>query len=208
VNRHNIDDLENIAALLLDEIGLPAFSTNEAQEMGTARCHGQDVVLTWAERHRAGTVLLALKQRYGNRIEASAGPLAVAEQLDDLEKRITLGEKAMIGRGNLGSCGGVFTKMAVLHDGTMVPCNLLPAMSMGIVGKTSLQEAWLHHPSINAMRQRQKILLHSLASCKDCRFVGFCSGGCPAGPMAKYNQLNMIDPTTCYRLYKRQGEAV
>lgn len=207
VNRHNIDDLENIAALLLDEIGLPSFSTNEAQEMGTARCHGQDVVLTWAERHRAGTILFDLKQRYRDRLNASAGPLAVAEQLADMEERITQGETEMGGRGTLSSCGGVFSKMAVLHDGSMVPCNLLPEMTMGTVGKTPLQETWLHHPFINAMRQRQKISLHSLPGCKDCKFIGFCSGGCPATAKVKFNKLNVIDPATCYRLYQQQGVA-
>jgi len=35
INRHNLHDLENVAHLLLDEIGLPSFGTNEAMPIGS-----------------------------------------------------------------------------------------------------------------------------------------------------------------------------
>jgi SynChlorMet cassette radical SAM/SPASM protein ScmE len=204
INHHNVDDLEKIAALLLDEVGLSRFSTNEAVQMGTARCYGQDVILTKTERRQAYTTLTTLSNRYKNRISASAGPLAIGQDFAYIEKQIKQGETEINGRGTLNSCGGVFSKMAVLHDGTMVPCNLLPTLSMGIIGITPLQEAWLHHPSINAVRQRRQIPLHSLPGCDDCEYTGFCAGGCPASVMAKFAQLNVIDPTTCYRLHRQQ----
>lgn len=41
INRHNVDDLENVAHLLLNEVGLPSFSTNEAYACGaTDRTEG------------------------------------------------------------------------------------------------------------------------------------------------------------------------
>lgn len=70
INRHNVDDLENIARLLLEDVGLPFFSTNEAEPMGEAkggRCVGQDVVLTEYERRRAMQKLVELKEHYGGR---------------------------------------------------------------------------------------------------------------------------------------------
>lgn len=207
INHHNVDDLENIALLLIDDVGLGGFSTNEAEQMGTARCHGQDVVLTEAERRQAMEALQAINERYGGRIGAQAGPLSRARHFAEIEERMARGETEMPGRGTLCSCGGVFQKMAVLHDGTMVPCNLLPKLTMGVIGINPLQEAWQHHPSINLVRQRRQIPLRSLPTCHDCDYAGFCAGGCPASVMSKYGRLNVIDPVVCYRAYKEQREA-
>ena len=113
----------------------------------------------------------------------------------------------MEGRGTLSSCGGVFSKLAVLHDGTIVPCNLLPGLSMGTIGEIPLQQAWLNHPSINAIRYRRQIPLSSLPGCADCEYTGFCTGGCPATVMAKTGTLNTADPKLCYRLHQEQEEA-
>lgn len=206
VNHHNIHDLENIAALLLDELGLPSFSTNEAEQMGTARCYGQDVLLTEEEREDARTTLVSLARRYNNRINATAGPLAMANHFSDIEQRLERGETSMSGGGALNSCGGVFSKMAVLHDGTMVPCNLLPSLTMGVIGIHPLQEVWQNHPSINVVRQRRNIPLRTLDSCRKCGYTGFCSGGCPASVLTKFSKLNVADPAVCYRRYREEKE--
>ncbi|MBN1967512.1 MAG: SynChlorMet cassette radical SAM/SPASM protein ScmE [Anaerolineae bacterium] len=208
INRHNVDDLERIAAFLLDELGLPGFSTNEAQPMGSARCYGEGIMLTPQERQRAMATLLRLADRYGNRISAQAGPLSRARMFDEIEARLARGETGQPGRGTLCSCGGVFSKMAVLHDGTMVPCNMLPMLTMGIIGVNPLKEVWQRHPSINVVRQRQQIPLRSLPGCADCDYAGFCTGGCPATVMAQTGQLNAIDPMTCYRHYLDEQAAL
>jgi SynChlorMet cassette radical SAM/SPASM protein ScmE len=202
LNRHNVDDLENIARLLIEDIGLRSFSTNEAEQMGSARCYGQDVVLTEEERRRAMAVLMVINERYGGRIGAQAGPLTRAHHFAEIEERLARGETGMSGRGNLCSCGGVFKSMAILHDGTMVPCNLLPTLTMGVVGVNSIRDAWLHHPAINVVRQRGRIQLTDLESCRDCAYVNFCAGGCPASVMSKFGRLNVIDPVICYKAYK------
>lgn len=64
--------------------------------------------------------------------------------IEDIDQSLSRGETGMLGRGTLCSCGGVMQKLAVLHDGTIVPCNLLPDFKMGKIGKTPLLEAWLH----------------------------------------------------------------
>lgn len=204
INRHNINDLENIAALLLDDIGLSSFSTNEAEQMGTARCNGQNINLTVEERMQARSTLTKLNKRYNNCIKGNAGPLAIERHFHEIEMAIQQGKTKLPGRGTLSSCGGVFTKMAILHDGTMTPCNMLPSLSMGKIGSTSLQEAWRHHPSINVVRQRRQIPLKSLPACNKCNYSSFCGGGCPATVMVKYGKLNEIDPSFCYRLQHEQ----
>ncbi len=203
INRHNVDDLEAIARLLLEEVGLTSFGTNEAEQMGTARCYGQDVVLSEEERRRAMAALTRLSEQYDGRIGAAAGPLARARMFGEIEAALARGESGVPGRGTLCSCGGVFSKLAVLHDGTMVPCNMLPTLTMGVVGVNRLQDAWLRHPSINVVRQRRGIPLAALPECADCHYVGFCTGGCPATVMAQSGRLNGRDPQTCYRLWKQ-----
>ncbi|UCG42935.1 MAG: radical SAM protein [candidate division WOR-3 bacterium] len=202
VNRTNLDDLPNIARLLIEDVGLDGFGTNEVEQMGSARCYGESVVLTPAERLRAMDILTELNEQYEGRINAQAGPLAMARHFAKIEESLAQGKNGLPGRGMLNSCGGCLTKMAVLHDGTMVPCDLLPTLTMGVIGLHSLAEAWRSSPAINAVRYRRKIPLTSLPTCHDCTYAGFCSGGCPGSVMAKYELLNARDPLVCYRIFK------
>ncbi len=202
INRYNVDDLENIAHLLLEEVGLPGFSTNEAFPMGSGKCSGESVILTRDQRQQAMDTLLALNNRYDGRISAQAGPLAMARQFADIEARLARGETEMPGRGKLASCGGVFQKLDVQHDGTVVPCHLLPTLKMGIIGDDDLQDVWLHHPAINRVRQRRSISIRSLETCRDCPYAGFCNGGCPGTVMIQTGELNARDPMNCYRIHR------
>jgi SynChlorMet cassette radical SAM/SPASM protein ScmE len=204
VNRYNLHDLENIARLLLEDVGLRSFGTNEADRFGSAKCYGQDVMLTPEERLLAMQTLSSLAKRYSGRIAAAAGPLAMAKMIEDINQRLSRGERGMPGRGTLCSCGGALHKLAVLHDGTIVPCNLLPELKMGEIGKKPLLEAWLHGEAINALRRRRSIPLSSLPECQGCGYTGFCAGGCPAVVYAKSGRLDAIDSGVCYRRFKEE----
>ena len=204
LNHYNIPDLAAIAKLLIEDIGLSGFSTNEAEAMGTARCSGQNITLSVQERKEAMKVLTELDKHYGGRIGAQAGPLSRAKMIREIEERLLKGETGIPGRGTLCSCGGAFSKMAVLHDGTMVPCNMLPTLTMGVIGMHSLKDAWLKSPAINAVRRRREVPLLSLEECRDCQYTGFCAGGCPASVMAKSGRLIGTDPLSCYREYLKE----
>jgi SynChlorMet cassette radical SAM/SPASM protein ScmE len=204
INRHNVDDLENIAALLIDDIGLSGFSTNEADYMGSARCNGQDIILTVDERKRAMAALIGISEKYGGKIASQAGPLTRARMMSEITERLKKGETSMKGRGTLCSCGGVFNKMAVLHNGTYVPCNMLPELVMGRMGEVSLREVWLAHPNINIVRERRRIPITEVEECRGCEYAGFCTGGCPGTVMSKTGVLNAIDPLVCYKKYLQE----
>ena len=63
INRHNAGDLEGIAALLLDDVGLASFGTNDAIEMGS--CRHADSIRLPPELERAAMLALArLDRRY------------------------------------------------------------------------------------------------------------------------------------------------
>lgn len=201
INTHNVNDLDNIARLLLEDIGLPGFSTNEAFPMGSGKCSGESVLLTRSQRSKAMETLVRLNESYGGRISASAGPLALSRIFTDIEFAIANGIDQLPGCGMLSSCGGVFSKLDIQHDGTIVACHLLPTLSMGTIGEVDIKEVWSHHPNINIVRQRRSIPLQSLETCHDCRFVNFCTGGCPGIVMAQTGELNARDPMSCYRLH-------
>jgi SynChlorMet cassette radical SAM/SPASM protein ScmE len=202
VNRHNVDDLENVARLLLEEVGLSSFSTNEAYACGaTDRTEG-DIILTPVQRQQAMEVLARLAEQYDHRISAQAGPLILAHELAMMDEMLSAGKTSRPGRGNLSACGGVFSQLGVMHDGTIVPCTILSVYPIGQIGENRLQDVWLHHPIMVALRQRQEIPLNSLETCRDCSYQGFCTGGCPAGAVYASGNFNMRNPMDCYRVLR------
>ena len=116
VHRHNLDDLENIAGFLLDELGLPSFSTNSAGYLGTCRLNADDVMLTVAERQSAMATLLRLAEKYPNRIAANAGPLSEGRVFRQMEEARAQGAPAFPNRGRLTACGCPSSKIAVRAD--------------------------------------------------------------------------------------------
>jgi len=201
INKHNVDDLENIARLLLEDVGLPRFSTNEAFPMGAGKCDGESVILTRDQRQQAINILTALNKHYDGRISADAGPLAMARDLADIQARMTCGETGKPGRGTLSACGGVFSKMSINHEGILLPCTMLTSMPMGKIGTDDLKDIWQNHPSINAVRERRTIPTETLDTCRDCDYAGFCTAGCPAMVINEAGKLNARDSMSCYRIH-------
>ena len=202
VNRFNVDDLENVARLLLEEVGLSSFSTNEAYACGaTDRTEGA-IILTPAQRQLAMETLTRLSEEYDHRIGAQAGPLILAQELKTMDNMLTDGQTSRPGYGTLSACGGVFSTIAVMHDGTIVPCNILSTLHLGTIGVNNLQEVWLNHPIMTALRERRTISLSSLETCQGCVYLGFCKGGCPGGAVYACGDFNTRNPMDCYRVLK------
>jgi SynChlorMet cassette radical SAM/SPASM protein ScmE len=202
VNRHNVDDLEKIAHLLLEDVGLPSFSTNEASPCGILEREGAEVILTPSQREQAMETLTTLATQYDGRISAQAGPLALAHQFQRLEQEMAAGRTEIPGRGTLCACGGAFDKIDILHDGTIVPCVWLEDFHLGTIGEDDLQEIWLHHPVLAQMRNRRTIPLETLETCRGCPYQGFCTGGCPGVTMFLTGELNARNPMDCYRVHR------
>ena len=76
IHRYNLDDLENIARLLLDEIRMGSISTNSASHQGLPRENEEEVSLTPADTCIAMEKILEQAKRYNDRITAAAGPLS------------------------------------------------------------------------------------------------------------------------------------
>ena len=202
ITRHNVDDLENIAHLLLEDVGLKSFSTNEAYACGIVERQEDNIILTPAQRRQAMQVLTGLVAHYDGRIGASAGPLALARESERIEAALARGETGFPGRGTLCGCGGMWSKLAVLHDGAIVPCHNLSELALGVIGEDDFQQVWLSHPTMVMLRQRRDIPLQALETCRDCTYQGFCTGGCPQGAIFHTGELNARNPMNCYRVFK------
>lgn len=208
INSHNVDDLENIAQLLLDDIGIPSFGTNEVYPCGPIYRTEEQIMLSSAQRTKAMQVLTALSERYNGRISAQAGPLALARHSQIIEDSLAVGEIGIPGRGHLVGCGCPFSTISVLHDGTIVPCHILHMFHLGTIGTDEIQQVWLDNETENRLRTRRAVPLSSLDTCADCPYQGFCTGGCPGIAVAMTGDLNGRDPMSCYRIYKGEDNAL
>ena len=205
INRYNVRNLEEVSKMLLEDLGLPGFSTNSAGYMGLCRQNTDQISLTAKERSLAMDSLLKLVNKYGGRIGAMAGPLSEAKFWTKMIQAKREGKEGLPGGGFLTSCGGPNSKLAVLADGTIVPCLQLPSMKLGRINKDDLKEIWTNHPELNRFRKRREIPITDCEFCKDCEYIPYCRGGCPA---LSYNILGDAygpSPDACLRQFLKDG---
>lgn len=200
INRYNYHDLENTARLLFEEVGLPEFSTNEAYPCGAVNRHEDAVMLTVSQRREVMSTLVRLNERYQGRISANAGPLALARQEAAIQAAQQAGQHEFPGRGYLTACGGVFDKISILHDGTIVPCHMISELRLGNILSDDFGEIWRTHALMRALRQRREIPLGSLETCRGCGYRGYCTGGCPGGALFLNGDFNSRNPMDCFRI--------
>jgi SynChlorMet cassette radical SAM/SPASM protein ScmE len=200
VNRFNMDDLENIARLLIEDVGIDSFSTNEVMPMGAGCCRDGSLRLSPKEELKVMRVLSELENRYNGRVTAMAGPLAKWKSYRAMEEAKASGR----GRSNMGclnACGGVFSKLAVHHDGAVSPCHLLPNILLGRINRDSIREIWTSHPTLEGLRRRGRIPMAEVEGCEDCSWAPYCKGGCPGVAQETLGEVNRANPQDCYRSF-------
>ncbi len=204
IHRYNIADLDNIVALLIDQIGMPSISTNSACHQGLAREFEEEVQLTPQEQCDAMEKIVALSKRYGNRITAQAGPLAQArgyQQMEDARKQGV----GIPGRGYLTGCGCMWSKIAVRPDGTYVPCGMLSHMALGRINRDRLLDVWQNHAELTALRNRYRIPLSKFQACADCAWQMTCTGNCPAGTYTRTGEVYAPNTDDCLKRFLEKG---
>jgi len=201
IHKQNLADLENVMELLLRDVGLPSVSTNSAGYLGLCRRNSEIVQLTAEERREAMATLVRLAEKYKDRISATAGPLAEARIWSEMESARSAGLPSLPGGGKLTGCGGAVTKLAVTPDGAFVPCPQLPAIGLGKVNRDRLRDVWLHHPELHRFRHRSQISLDRFAFCRDCPYIRYCRGGCPATAYTMLGDSFHPSPDSCYRRF-------
>ena len=205
IHRHNVDDLERTARLLLEDLGLPEFSTNAAGYLGTCRHNASSVLLRTKDRQKAMETLLRLSSVYDGRISAQAGPLAEARRWRRMEDAKARGAEPFPDGGRLTGCGGPNTRIAVRADGAFVPCNMLAHLELGRINRDPLVEVWRDSPILNQMRRRHTISLDRFPVCADCEYRPYCTGNCPALAYTLTRHIDHPSPDACLRRFLADG---
>jgi SynChlorMet cassette radical SAM/SPASM protein ScmE len=205
VHRHNVSDLEGIARLLLDEVGLPGFSTNAASYMGLCKQNVEEVGLSVEDRTFAMDTLLRLNKKYDDRITALAGPLAEAVRWTEMEQARRNGKKSITLGGSLTACGCVMDKIAVRADGVIVPCTMLSHIELGRINKDDFKQIWQTHTDMQKVRERRDIPLNDFEFCQGCEYINYCTGNCPGLAYTITGEVNHPSPDACLRLFLADG---
>ena len=205
IHRRNVHDLENIARFLLEELELPAFSTNAASFMGLCRQNRNEVQLSIEERSLAMESLIKLYQRYKGRINAAAGPLADILQWSKMEQARLRDQNRVFGEGHFSACGGVFNNLAVRADGIMVPCIQLSHIELGRINRDNLKEIWQNHSELIRLRNRRHKLLNAFSFCRECIYIPYCTGNCPALAYNLTGQDEHPSPDACLKRFLDEG---
>jgi SynChlorMet cassette radical SAM/SPASM protein ScmE len=208
IHRHNVNDLENVAHLLLEELNLPGFSTNAAGYLGTCRLNAADVMLSIAERQVAMATLLRLAEKYPDRISANAGPLTDARTWRLMEEASAQGAPAFRDGGRLTACGCPSSRIAVRADGAIVPCSMLAHMELGRINQDRLLDVWRHSAALNQLRRRQTIPLTEFEFCAGCSYIPYCTGNCPGLAYSITGQVDHPSPDACLRRFLQERGAV
>lgn len=205
IHRQNVRDLEAIAAFLLDDMGLPAFSTNSASFLGLCRRNAAQVQLSVDEQALAMESLVRLCGQYPGRISASAGPLAEATAWLMMERARRERRGPSPAGGYLNGCGGVMNKLAVRADGVMVPCSQMSHITLGRINRDPLAETWQNHPQLRRLRERSGIPLRDFEFCRGCDYVDYCTGNCPALAYTMTGNEYHPSPDACLRRFLEAG---
>ncbi len=205
ITRNNVDDLENTARLLLEELALPSFGTNSAGYLGTCQINAEELLLTTADRQRAMETLLRLAKQYPGRIQALAGPLAEGQRWGKMEAAHREDAPPFSNGGRLTACGCVWNKIAVRADGAVMPCAMVAHEVLGYIHQDRLVDLWQKSPALNRMRSRSSIPLREFAFCADCPYQPYCTGNCPGLAYALTGQIDHPSPDACLRKFLEDG---
>ena len=205
IHRNNVMDLDGIAGLLLDDIGMEGFSTNSASFMGLCRQNSEMVQLTAEERSIAMESLLRINKKYDGRINASAGPLAEGVTWLEMERARRSGEKSISSKGYLTGCEGPMFNIAIRSDGVIIPCIQMSHIQLGRINSDNLREVWQNHPELNRLRQRCNIPLKDFEFCRDCDYINYCTGNCPALAYMILGNENHPSPDACLKRFLEDG---
>jgi radical SAM protein with 4Fe4S-binding SPASM domain len=123
----------------------------------------------------AAASVLDLAERFPGRISGAFLDLA------RLGAAASRGEGTPFGPSAGPSCGGGRSKLAVMPDGWVTPCDHLPGLRLGNLLRNTLEEI-LTGPGMNRFAASLETRRYTLGRCAGCHDARLCPGSCPAAP--------------------------
>ncbi|PWR71745.1 radical SAM/SPASM domain-containing protein [Methanospirillum stamsii] len=203
VNRYNIHDLSNVARFLLDDIGVNFISIMETAVIGSARRNEQDIALSFDELANVILIARELEIKYKERIKFNGNIKKFLRITDNSNGKESKDNSSNFKPGYHSCCGAGFSHLTVLNDGTMVPCDRLSYMIIGVIGKHPIKDIWLKSPSLNSIRILTYFPLSLLPDCDGCKYMQYCDGGCPGILSENEGRIFGVDSFSCFKNFKQ-----
>lgn len=140
-----------------------------------------------AQVRTAAEAVLELSERFGSRIDGAF------LQMARLGRRAASGEGEAFDSSRGPSCGGGRTRISILPDGWVTPCDHLPGVRLGNLLENTLEEI-LSSPSAARFACDHAPRRRTLERCDACPAAPLCPGSCPAAPCSELTCLLNYTP--------------
>jgi radical SAM protein with 4Fe4S-binding SPASM domain len=96
---------------------------------------------------------------------------------------------------NVKNCGVGWSALSIKCNGVVTPCpSFGEDFSLGNIRDESLMDIWNNSPFLNKLRS---VSIFEKEPCKECVFVGVCTGGCIADVYMRTGNYSCYDPYMC-----------
>jgi SynChlorMet cassette radical SAM/SPASM protein ScmE len=204
-HKKNVNLLDSIIIFFLEQLKLFRVYTGNVALFGLARKNASTVTLDSMERSTAMEALVDLKKIYGNRLSDKTGPLAKVKYWLSLEQLCKQDGEKIPHCGRLSACENFFQSVSVRSDGAIIPCNFMPDIVLGDIKNQNFIDVWQNSSELNQLRQRDNQRTEELEFCSGCKYVKYCTGGCPALAYVHFSDIYKPDPEGCLRTFLENG---
>ncbi len=193
INRHNIDDMENMIRMAMG-LGLGGMDFGDAVECGRAAVYANELVFEGETHRKMMETMFRLKKKYP-RFNLGGTLGQKVSMLCDFYAN----GRGKGARGTFSTCPAGFSMLSIRSDGKVVPCSAFWTLVCGDLGERSLKDIWENSQVLNEIRALADEALDKYKKeCADCDYLTYCNGGCRAA--AYYSaggDLRGINMSTC-----------
>jgi SynChlorMet cassette radical SAM/SPASM protein ScmE len=204
LNRHNYDDIENIARLAVD-MGLGSLGLGDAVECGKAAVYSSEMRFESDVHREIIERVLAVRKKY-----PTLGINGTIAQKIDMLTDFYENGPGNGKRGTFSTCPAGQNMLSIRSDGKVVPCSAFWTLICGNVREQSLEDIWNDSEKLNSIRAlAEEPIASQCPECAECDYMTYCNGGCRAAAYyASGNDLKGIDPVTCQVFSNTHGSRV
>lgn len=81
----------------------------------------------------------------------------------------------------------------------------MPHIELGRINKDNLKDIWHKHPELKRLRERRKVSLSEFEFCRECKYINYCAGGCPATSYTLHGKEIHPSADSCLKRFLEEG---